>query len=57
MICFEVFFDFLKLILDFYLFCFKVFWEVIKLVVKYKENFIDFMDEVLCEFEVLEDNL
>lgn len=30
----------------------KVFREVIKLVVKYKENLIDFMDEVLCEFEV-----
>lgn len=53
----KVFFDFLKLILDFHLFCPKAFREAIKLAVKYKENSTDFMDEVLRELEVLEDNL
>lgn len=57
MICSKVFFDVLKLILDFHLFCLKAFREAIKLAVKYKENSTDFMDEVLRELEVLGDNL
>ena len=57
MMCSKLFFDVLKLILDFHLFCPKAFREAIKLAVKYKENSTDFMDEVLRELEVLADKI
>ena len=57
LMCSKVFFDVLKLILDFHLFCPKAFREAIKLAVKYKENSTDFMDEVLRELEVLADKV